>query len=80
MNREIEQLKAAIEGHGYFVTSEPIEGEEKQYAEYLRQALNKIENFIKIDAEIHHFRGLSKRALTSLHKAIPEPGWAIEVK
>lgn len=77
---KIEQLTYAFEAYGYIVVAEPIEGQEEQFADHLASGLSRIEEFVKINAKQHGFRGLSKRALQSLHLAIPEPVWGVEVK
>lgn len=73
-------LIAEIESWGYIVNSQPMAGHEDQFDMWLRAVLEKIENEANALRETYGYRGKSSRLLDALHRAMPTPDWAIELK
>lgn len=77
---KIERLTYAFEAYGYFVDAKPIDGEEETFANHLAEGLAKVETTFEFNAKHYGFRGKSKRAMQSLHRALPDPTWGVGVR
>jgi len=74
-----ERLYTHIEAYGYWVSMEPIPGEEVLFEQSLREAVTEIERVFAFVGKSYGTRGRSKRALEILHSYLPEPVWGVEV-
>jgi hypothetical protein len=80
MELAIENVRHGFENYGYWVASEPIEGEEELYLENLREGLKLVETNADFFRRRYNLRGHSKRLLEMLHSSTPEPTFGVRVQ
>lgn len=69
----------ALEKYGYWVASEPLEGQFDQWLDGLKKSLKAIELRAEVIRRDFGYRGYSKSVLSTLHTFFPEPSWSVEV-
>jgi hypothetical protein len=77
LSLKIENVMGGLRGYGYLVTAKPVEGQEAEYYMHFRDALLLVEGTVYYLHKNARCRGKSKRTLSLLHKALPEPCWGV---
>jgi len=77
--RRFNPICDALEAHGYWVASTPLEGQFDQWLEGVKRSLKAVELRAEMIRNAYGYRGLSKNLLRALHQDFPEPSWSVEV-
>ncbi len=72
-------LHSAFRSFGYFMTADPVDGQEALFTATMRETLAKVESTLAYINRRDGTRNKSNRALTNLHRALPNPAWGVEV-
>lgn len=78
MELKIENVVAGLRNYGYRVLCRPVAGSEQDYYEALSACLRRADRAMEYVHKHYRCRGLSKRAIAELHRALPEPGWGVK--
>lgn len=77
--RRMHPIYDGLERYGYWVASQPLEGQFDQWCDGLKKSLTAIELRAAAIRSAYGYRGFSKNLISTLHQNFPEPSWSVEV-
>ena len=78
--REYNRLDDICHAYGYFISSEPIPGQEALWLESLKEGVNVILEAAPAISRVYKTRGRSKRAIEIMHLYHEQPAWGITIR
>lgn len=70
----------ALEAHGYWISTTPLEGQFDLWLADKKKALGIVLDAAAEQRAVWGYRGLSKNVLEGIHRLYPEPVWGVEVR